>query len=74
MAATVATLFVPGGGKVLTRDQLNQVCDLLGIPDPPKSLLPSGGACQYYLLLSASAPIPQECDATVPYFSLTRGG
>ena len=56
MAAVVATLFIPGG-KSLTRQELDQVCQILGIQDPAKKDLPVGPACTYFLLLSANAPL-----------------
>lgn len=61
MAAVVATLFIPGG-KSLTRQELDQVCQILGIQDPVKKDLPVGAACTYFLLLSANAPLPKDCD------------
>jgi hypothetical protein len=60
MASVVPTLFFPGG-KSLTRPELDQVCQILDITDPLKSLLPVGDACTYYLLLSTNSPLPQSC-------------
>jgi hypothetical protein len=63
MASVVATLFIPGG-KSLDRADLDKVCDLLNIVDPLKSRLPTGPSCTYYLLLSANAPLPDNCGDT----------
>jgi len=75
MGSTVAVLFVPGG-KSLTKAELDQVCDLLGITDPLKNLLPAGPNCTYFLQLSSNAKLPETCatDMTKPLFRLLKKG
>jgi hypothetical protein len=71
MASVVAALSVAGGKSVLSRTELDQICDLMNIKDPVKSDLPVGPACTYYLYLSSTAPIPNDCaDANEPLMRL----
>jgi hypothetical protein len=66
MGASVATLFVPGGKPDLKRDELNKLCEILGIPDQIKQGLPVGEKCTYYLLLSTQSKLPKTCAPDVP--------
>jgi hypothetical protein len=75
MGSTVAVLFVPGS-KSLTKAELDQVCDLLGITDPLKGLLPAGPDCTYFLQLSTNGKLPTACstDMTKPVIKLLQKG
>ena len=75
MGATVAVLFVPGG-KSLSRSELDQVCNILGIGDPLKTLLPTGEDCTYFLQLSTNTKLPESCntDPSKPVIKLVQGG
>jgi hypothetical protein len=61
MASVVATLFVIGGTNQLTKVQLGQICDLMGIDPARKALLPVGHGCTYFLQLRGTAELPKTC-------------
>jgi len=59
MGANVTADFKLGGRAGLSREQLNQICQILGIPDPPKGRLPTGRGVKYILVLEAKAKVPK---------------
>jgi hypothetical protein len=72
MTGVVATMFLPGG-KSLSKKELDQVCDILGIADPMKKNLPVGKGCTYYLLLSSNGKIPDKCpEPAQPVMALSK--
>jgi hypothetical protein len=74
MGTIVATQFY-AGGKSITRQELDQICQILDIQDPLKQLLPTGANCTYYLLLSSNAPLPKDCaDLSRPLLKLLKKG
>lgn len=74
MTGIVATLSV-AGGKNLTRQELDAVCNAMGIGDPIKSQLPVGDGCRYLLLLSSNGEIPKTCvDTAQPHLQLVQPG
>jgi hypothetical protein len=73
VGSTIAVQFVPGG-KALSKQELDKVCDLLDIRDPLKKLLPAGPNCTYYLQLSTNGKLPEACltDLEKPLLGLVR--
>jgi len=70
MAAVVASYFSPGG-KSLTKEELKQVCDILGIEPDVTNQLPVGDACVYHLFLASQAKIPKSCtNPEEPHFKM----
>jgi len=68
MAATVATLMFLGG-KSLSKADLDKVCQVLNIQQPPNGF-PIGDDNTYYLVLSAHADVTKSPETSKPLMGL----
>lgn len=58
MGSVVPVSFFIGSASVSDRKKLNKICEILGIKDPPKSIIPLGAT--YSLFLDGSSQIPEK--------------
>ncbi len=75
MASTVATFHFLGG-KSLSDDDLQKVCQLLEInPPPAPHKFPTGEDCSYLLVLSTNSPVPDSgADTSKSLMKLMKDG
>ena len=66
MGSSVTADLKLGGRGGLSREKLNQLCQILGIQDPPKGRLPTGRGIRYVLVLEAKVKVPKSSKKKKP--------